>query len=127
MNYATLAKNADKQLAKFGQQLTVSRYAPSRNATTGAVTKGAATLTDTVSAIEVPVTANLLGTFGVSLESNALVAKTVRAFKVSALLSFQPAPKDEITLADGTIWPVIGCTPVNPAGTPIIYTVGVAK
>lgn len=127
MSYAQDAIDADAMLAEAGQQVTIARYAPTRNSSSGVVTKGAASLSGTVAAVEVPVTASLMGTFGIALAPGALVAKTVRAFKVSALLAFQPAPKDEVTLADGTVWPVIGCTPINPAGTPLIYTVGVAK
>jgi hypothetical protein len=127
MNYAQLAKNADKQLAKFGQEITVARYASSRNTATGIVTKGTATLSGIANAIEVPVTVDVLDTFAATLEPGALVSKILRTFKVSALLGFQPAPLDEVTLPDNTVWPVVGCTPINPAGTPILYTIGVAK
>jgi hypothetical protein len=127
MNYARLAQNADKQLAKFGQQITVTRYAPSRNAATGAVVKGLPTAMGSANAVEVPVTQGLIQSFETRLDEASLVAKTMRAFKVSALLGFKPLPQDEVALADGSVWPVVGCTPVSPAGTPIIYTIGVAK
>lgn len=127
MNYAQTAQNADKQLAKFGQQITVARYAPSRNSTTGAVTKGAATVSGTAAAVEVPATQGLVQSFETRIDEASLTVKTMRAFKVSALLGFKPLPQDEVTLQDGSVWPVVGCTPINPAGTPIIYTVGVAK
>jgi hypothetical protein len=127
VNYAQLAQNVDAQLADKGQLVTVKRYAPSRNSSTGAVTKGSASLTSTVAAVEVPVTQGLIQSFTVRLDEDALTAKTSRAFKLSPLLSFEPAPRDEVTLADGTVWPVTGCTFVNPAGTPLIYTIGIAK
>lgn len=126
MNYAQTAQNADKLLGKFGQQLTVTRYTTSRNATTGVVTT-APIQVGTARAVEVPVTQGLIQSFSVRLDEASLTAKTMRAFKISALLGFQPAPQDKITLADGSVWPVIGCTPANPAGTPLAYTVGVAK
>jgi len=125
--YERIARNADKQLAKAGQSITIARYAPSRNSSTGVVTKGAATASGTANAVEIPVTQALMGTFASQCAPGTLVSKTVRALKVSALLGFLPQSRDEVTLADGTVWPVVGVTPVNPAGVPIVYTVGVAK
>lgn len=128
MSYAQDAIDIDKAFAPpDGQRLTVSRYAPTRNAVTGDVTKGAATQSASANAIEVPVTQAVIGTFAATLVPGELVNKTIRTFKVSALLGFQPAAQDEVTLADGSVWPVIGCTTVNPAGVPLVYTVGVAK
>jgi hypothetical protein len=127
VNYVQLAINVDRQLSKAGQLVTVKRYAPSRNSSTGAVTKGTASLTSTAYAVEIPVTAALADKFASMCEPGTLTSKTVRAFKISPLLTFQPAARDEVTLADGTIWPVVGCTPVQPNGTPLVYTVGVAK
>jgi len=75
----------------------------------------------------VPVSTALRDQFASMCEPGTLTNKTVRAFKVSPALGFQPKAQDEITLTDGTVWPVVGCTFVNPAGTPLIYTVGVAK
>lgn len=127
MNYTKIAADADKQLAEAGQLVTVARYAPTRNSSTGAVTKGTATLSASANAVEIPVTQALMGTFASQAAPGTLVNKTVRALKVSGLLGFFPRPGDEVTLADGTVWPVIGATQVNPAGIPIVYTVGLAK
>jgi hypothetical protein len=127
MNYAALAATSDKLLTNNGQEITVSQYTPTRNPATGAVTKGAATRMGTAYAVEVPVTQVLLDAFALRLADAALVQKTVRAFKVSPALGFQPVPQDTITLSDGSVWPVVGCTPANPAGTPLVYTVGVAQ
>jgi|PlaIllAssembly_1097288.scaffolds.fasta_scaffold07940_4 hypothetical protein len=127
MNYAALAQTVNAKLAAYGQQITVKRYTPSRNSSTGAVTKGAATLTASCAAIEVPVTQGLVQSFETRLDEAALTTKVMRAFKVSTLLGFKPLPLDEVTLNDGSVWPVVGCTPVNPAGIPLVYTIGVAK
>jgi hypothetical protein len=126
MNYAKLAKKADKLLAGAGQTVTVARYAPSRDSSTSVVTKGAATLSASASAVEIPVTQGLIQSFTVRLEE-AIVLKTSRAFKLSPALGFRPLPRDEITLADGTIWGVTGCTFVSPAGIDLVYTIGVSK
>jgi hypothetical protein len=127
MNYAATAARVDRQLADKGQSVTVSRYSPTRNSTTGVVTKGVAALTGTAAAVEIPVTKGLIQSFTVTLDDAAAVAKTRRAFKVSPALGFAPLPRDEITLADGTVWPVTGCTYVRPDGTDLVYTVGVTK
>lgn len=127
MSYEQDAIDADVSLGEAGQRITVSRYAPTRNPTTAAVTKGAAIRSATANAVEVPVTQAVLGVFAATMAPGSLIQKTVRTFKVSALLGFEPAPQDEITLSDGAVWPVIGCTPIKPSGVPIIYTVGVAK
>jgi hypothetical protein len=63
MNYAKLAATANKLLTGAGQSITISRYAPSRNASTAEVTKGTATVTGTAYAVEVPVTQGLIQSF----------------------------------------------------------------
>jgi hypothetical protein len=126
MNYAKLAATANKLLSGAGQTVTISRYAPSRNASTAEVTKGTATVTGTAYAVEVPITQNLIQSFGKAFDGNVL--KERRAFKVSAsALGFFPESGDELVMSDDSVWPVIGATQVNPAGTPLFYTVGVAK
>ena len=36
-----------------------------------------------------------------------------------------PEPGDNVILGDATVWSVIGVTTLNPAGQPILYTLGV--
>lgn len=36
-------------------------------------------------------------------------------------VSFRPEPNVKATLVDGSDWVVVAATPLNPAGTPIIY------
>jgi hypothetical protein len=127
MNYSALAATANKLIEDAGQAITLSRYTVTRSSTTGVITKGAAVLTVNGYAIEVPVTQGLIDSFAVRLEAGELVQKTLRAFKIAPSIGAQPQPRDEITLTDGSVWPVVGCTPINPAGTPLCYTVGVAK
>ncbi len=42
-------------------------------------------------------------------------------------LDYPPAPGDEVTLGDGSIWFVKGINMLNPAGQPILYTLGVVS
>ncbi len=127
MNYAALAKTVDRLFAAKGQQVRVTRYAPSRNSSTGAITRGAAIYDVTVNAIEVDASKM---PDELHLDPSVLVTKTARMFKLSPALGFAPQPTDWLTInEDGgqTVWPIVGVAHTHPAGIPLVYTVGIAK
>lgn len=56
---------------------------------------------------------------------SALVRNQAALFLVAAYgLATVPMPGHSVTLGDGTIWMIKGVTELNPAGQPIIYTIG---
>ena len=124
--YASLAATASRLLGQYGVALTFSHTAKSVVGTTGGVTSGTVTTT-TCYGVTLPWSKGIGGEFANKMEDLALAGRKVRYLKVSALgMTFVPAAMDTVGLESGT-WQVIGCTPINPAGTPLIYGVGVVE
>lgn len=67
-----------------------------------------------------------------TVSSNDADIENLRAGKVRRLLlaasgaPFVPAPND-IFEFESAVWTVSGCTPLSPAGTPLVYTLEVIK
>jgi hypothetical protein len=125
--YTKLAATASRLMGIYGRSVTFYRYAPSIVGSTGTTTKGAATNTSTASAVVLPASKGTVEAFDNRLENGSLVGRELRYIKVAAAsITFEPKSLDEMSM-DGSTWEVLGCTPVNPAGTPLVYGVGVAK
>jgi hypothetical protein len=125
--YPRMAETARRLIAQYGQAVTINRYAPSVNGSTGVVTKGTATSTATAYAVSIPVSKAPSEAFGNKRESGSLAKKEIRFLQIEAVgCTFEPRPDDEVTMSSAT-WLVLGCTPVNPAGTPLVYGVGLVK
>jgi hypothetical protein len=126
-SYTPLAAMADTLITRFGRSVTVKRYTPTVNGTTGAVTKGAASSTATAYALVLPINGAPSLAFDNRREELALARRELRYLQISAVgCTFEPRPDDEVTIGSDT-WLVLGCTPVNPAGTALVYGVGVVK
>lgn len=125
--YDRLAATTARLFAQYGREMTFTRVPKTANGTTGAVTAGAATTTKG-KVIRAPIdTAPSAEAFDSKLEDGSLAGREVAYLKVAALgMVFAPAALDTVSF-DGTTWQVLGCTPINPAGTPIVYGVGVVK
>ena len=125
--YGNMATTATRLITKYGRQVTIKRYTPSVAGATGVVTKGAATLTSTAWVVVLPSTKGTIEAFDNRLENGSLAGKDLRFLKVAAeSVSFEPRPHDEVTM-DSATWLVFGCTPINPAGTALVYGVGMVK
>lgn len=125
--YTKLAATATRLMGVYGRSVTFSRYAPTVTGTTGNVTKGTATNTSTASVVVLPASKGTIEAFDNRLESLTLAGKTIRYLKVAASsITFEPKSLDEVSM-DSVTWQVLGCTPVNPAGTPLVYGVGLVK
>jgi hypothetical protein len=104
----------------------LNRYTEIIDEVTGEVTSSLAA-TATVNGIVLPASQGTTQAFDNRLGQANLADKTLRFVKLSPIGGFEPLPHDELVF-DGRPWEVLGCTPVNPAGTPVIYGVGaVAK
>lgn len=123
-DYGASAATALRLLARFGQELTLTRTTPGTyNPATGGTTDDVTT-TQTVTAAVLPAGSGM--SFDDSLK-DMLVKGKLRQVLISALtpagasLTFAPAPLDLLTL-EGADWEVEGVTPLNPSGTPVMYT-----
>ena len=125
-NYTPMAAMADRLIARFGRSLTFTRITVTSNGVAGTVTE-AAPETSTGYAMILPSTEGKMQSFDSRLEDGSLAGRRMRFLRVAALgMTFEPKPLDVVSF-DGSTWQVLGCTPVNPAGTPLVYGVGVVE
>lgn len=124
--YGRMAATADRLLDLYGQQVTFVRTPKTIDPMDGKVTPGTA-LTSTVPAVVLPASKGTIQAFDNRLEDSSLAGKKLRYLKVAAKdMTFEPKSLDMLILG-GQTWQVLGCTPVNPAGTPLVYGVGVVQ
>lgn len=125
-DYAGIRDEAQAILAEFGFDMTVKRYADSSDAVAGTVSR-VLQAQQQLTAVILPASQGTLEAFDVRFMSDVLESTDVRFTIMSAKgATFTPEPKDVVEYYDG-IWQVMGCTPLNVAGIPIIYSVGLRK
>jgi hypothetical protein len=123
--YTTSAATVDRLFgaSRFGQSIVLNRYTDVVDLVTGEVVS-TVSATATVNGIVLPASAGTIEAFDNRLANGTLVDKTLRFVKLSPVGGFEPLPHDELVFG-GRSWEVLGCTPVNPAGTPVVYGLGV--
>lgn len=117
--YVTSAASALSLLQRLGKTLTLTRDGGGTfDPALGKYTSTASDTTASVSGVILPVT---------KVEDNSLLADLIqgrlrRIIIAASGLTFEPRARDKIT--DGsTNLEVLGSTPINPAGTPIIHRI----
>lgn len=122
--YDEMAQVAQELLAEFGRDIEIFRDTGSvRNKVTGAVTPGSE-LRQQVKAAILPASQGTVEAFDVRFMSDVSADLNLRFAIVSTINStFMPKPGDRAVF-DGVSWQVLGCTPINVDGTPVIYSVG---
>jgi hypothetical protein len=125
-NYAAAAAKAKVLLEKFGGPIVFNRFTDAVDEVAGTVSRAQSQTQSLVAAV-LPASGGTLEAFDVRFMRDVLDSTDVRFCIVSAAgSSFQPEPKDEAVLL-GETWQVMGCTPLNVAGTPVIYSVGLKR
>jgi hypothetical protein len=125
--YTRMAAKTAQLIAKYGLVGTIARYASTATAQTGVVVKGTATATGSFAAVQMPTNAANSSTFDNRLEDGTLVGKTLQYLVIAAAsCPFEPRALDEITIGN-VLYEVLGCTPINPDGTGLIYQVGLMQ
>jgi hypothetical protein len=126
MNYPALASTAQRLLKSAGRTITIKRYTPSRNGTTGVVGKGGYTALAAPFAVELPA-AKGLQVFESQIKAESLVIQQLRFFVIEAVgQTFAPLPQDEAEI-DGAVWPIKGVNGCTPATVPLTYNIMVGK
>ncbi len=134
-NYAKSQATAERLLKKFGRQITIRREIieanPDRPWEPGAVY----TATYTATAAVLPASRGTVEAFDNRLENGSLIDERLRYVLMSPVMAktsnlgpdvIEPQSLDVLTF-DGHDWTVLGCTPLNPAGTPVLYPMGVKR
>lgn len=124
--YGTMATTAKALISKKGRAITIARPANEYDPATDAMTSDDPT-SGTFQAVILPATKSTLESFDNRLLNGTLADDTVRFILAAAKGTiFEPKPADIATF-DGSDWIVLGCTPLNPAGTALIYKLAVKK
>lgn len=125
-DFTRQAETALRLIARNGQDIVFTRETTPFDPVTGGPGVATAPVTFQGKAVRLP---NFKGTVFEGMDSAfkaALVTGKATVLLVAAKgLEHEPIPGDSVTLVDGSIWATIGLTVLNPAGLPIIYTMGV--
>lgn len=125
--YDRMAATALRLIGNYGQQIQFSRtvdgeYDPEVGGSTGGSTE-----TEQATVVILPASNALVQSFDIKFESGTLVESNLRALVIAAKgLNWMPSPGDKASF-DGADWTFIGCTPINPAGTPLVYKASVKR
>lgn len=125
-DYVGIRAEAQAILADFGFAMTINRYSYVSDPVAGTVVK-TLQATQTLTAVILPASKGTLEAFDVRFMSDVLESTDVRFGILAAEGAvFQPEPKDEAVFF-GATWDIMGCTPLNVAGTALTYSVGFKK
>lgn len=132
-DYLEAQEDARELLEEFGREITISRaisgYGPAHNPGQSHVITGLAT------AVVLPASKGTIEAFDNRIEGGTLIDEKLRYVMMLPKIvktspfgpeAFEPQSLDVLTF-DGYDWTVLGCTPLNPAGTPVLYSMGVKR
>lgn len=126
-NYARAADTAARLLAQFGQSVTLTRTVAGGYDPATGVTSPDVTQTQVATAVMLEASQGVVESFDVRFEADTLIESNLRSVIIAAEgLAWAPKPADKLVVA-GETWTVIGMTPTNPAGVPVIYRVTVKR
>lgn len=122
-DYAKAQNTALALIGKFGQvtsfaRITVGTYDP----VTGDPTDLSVQM-DSVTVVSLPASGGTVQAFDNRFTEDLRKGK-VRFFYVAAKgMTLEPQPGD-LLYFEGALWELAGATPLNPAGTPVLFTFG---
>lgn len=117
---AELALNLVRQ---YGTTVTLIRYKHVTDDVAGTVASEV-DLTGPAAALNLPASAGTIQAFDNRALNAALGTANIRYFLMAAKgAPFEPRPQDIILYADRE-WQILGSTPLNPAGVPLLYKIG---
>lgn len=121
-NYQNAQNTAQRLIKQFGVATKLARVSGSYDPVTGA-TSSESTQTTDATVVSLPTT-NSLGLKGDDKFMEDLKRGKVRGFYVAAKdLTFEPQSGDFL-LFQGAILDIAAVTPLNPAGTPVLFSIG---
>lgn len=124
-DYLKSQATALRLIQNFGQQLPIKRPTPGEyDPVEGEHAEADPDeTTGTIDCVILPASKGTLEAFDIRL-TDGLLLDNLRFLIVAAKTApFRPQGTDLIT-HEGRDWTVMGCTPLDPAGTPLIYKVG---
>ena len=125
--YGNMAEVALQKIEQFGRDITIRRKtADTVDPVTGTVIPGAE-MVGTIKAVILSASKGTIEAFDNRLVNGSLIDEKLRYVLAAAKgAPFEPKSVDMLDF-DGATWTVLGCTPLNPAGTPLLYPMGVMR
>lgn len=121
-DYKKAEKTAAELIVKFGQTTQLYRYDTAYDPVTGSASGETALSTD-INIVSLPASKGTVQAFDNKIKEASIAGK-LRFFYIAAKdILFTPQPGDYI-LFEGSLWDVMGSTPLNPAGTALVFNVG---
>lgn len=118
--YSDIAADVELLIQEFGQSLTFTRETPGEyDPALSTVTASIATWIAQV--VVQPASAGTVQAFDVRFEAGTMIETNLRSLLISPASGYVPKPGDKVSL-EGSDWTLAGATPLNPAGTPLLYT-----
>lgn len=135
-DYIESQQDADELLKEFGRGITISRAMAGTSDPATPWIPGEPTIAVyTVAAVVLPASKGTIEAFDNRLENGTLIDERLRYVLMSPLMTrtsvagpatIEPQSLDVLTF-DGHDWTVLGCTPLNPAGVPVLFPMGVKR
>jgi len=126
MDYSKSADAALKIIKENGREYAISRSRPVFDDVTGEPVESSP-VSGTLKAVILPRYKGMVFNEMDNALKEAIIAGKARTVLAAAKgVAFAPEALDEITI-NTSQWVVVGCSELNPAGTPIIYTIGVVQ
>lgn len=130
-NYAQSAATALRLITKFGTSLPIKRLTSTNDAPETLEPSEQTETEGTILAVVLPSKASSMtipnGEADNKFREAAIKGKLRFILAAAKGATFVPDVDDEITVTNEGIFQIIGCTPLNPAGTPIVYKIGALK
>lgn len=121
-DYIDAQKTALELINEFGQLTKMIRLSSDYDPVTGSNDNVTSQITDAV-VVSLPASGGTVQAFDNKFKEDLKKGK-IRFFYVAAKgLTFQPEGGDLILFEDA-LWDIGGGTPLNPGGTPVLFTVG---
>ena len=121
-NYTAAETTAARLIDKFGETVNLLRYDATYDPVTGQTSSEVSQITE-ATLVSLPASNGTVEPFDNQMKE-AFIQGKLRFFIVAAKnLSFLPLPGDYISF-ESALWEIIGSTPLNPAGTALIFRVG---
>lgn len=136
-DYDEAAADADELMQEFGRSIVLKRALPgSTEPPYSKFNPGPPVWAMyLVTAAALPASKGTIEAFDNRLEGGSLIDERLRYVLMSTVMkrtseegpaAIEPRSTD-VLVFDGSDWTVLGCTPLNPAGKPVLYPMGVRR
>lgn len=122
-DYTTSAETALRLIQLFGQKIEMTRLVRGDYDPIEGEFESSSENSGEFDGVLLPASKGTLEAFDVRLTESLTIDQVRFAILAAAGAPFQPRGTDVVSF-EGKPWLVMGCTPLNPAGVPLVYKIG---